>query len=121
MDVGQAISLSGQTKSLPYISNKALTNGRGIMEKADRLSGYRVLLKIRQKAYHRNVIIAGGGFLFAILSTTATLLLTEWNERSIWLMGIFDVLFVVNFLMAWTKLEITKEKIELVNNLQIQD
>ena len=86
------------------------------MEKADRLSSYLVLLNIRQKAYYRNVIIAGGLFLIAILSTTATLLLTEWNERSIWLMGIFDVLFIVNFLMAWARLEITKQNIELVNN-----
>ena len=86
------------------------------MEKADRLSDYLVLLKIRQKAYYRNVIIAGGLFLIAILSTAATLLLTEWNERSIWLMGMFDVLFIVNFLMVWTKLEITKQNIELVNN-----
>ncbi len=91
------------------------------MENADRLSGYLVLLKIRQKAYHRNVIFAGGLFLFAILSTTATLLLTEWNERSIWLMGIYDVLFTVSFLMAWARLEITKDNIELVNNLQIRD
>ena len=91
------------------------------MENADRLSGYLVLLKIRQKAYHRNVIFAGGLFLFAILSTTVTLLLTEWNERTIWLMGMFDVLFTVSFLMAWVRLEITKENIELVNNLQIRD
>jgi hypothetical protein len=87
------------------------------MENANRLSSYLVLLKTRQKAYYRNVIIAGGLFLLAILATTATLLLTEWNERSIWLMGIFDVLFIVNFLTAWARLEITKQNIELVNNL----
>lgn len=87
------------------------------MENADRLSGYLGLLKIRQKAYYRIVIFAGGLFLFAILSTKAMLLLTEWNERGIWLMGIFDVLFVVNFLIAWSRFEITKQNIELVNNL----
>ena len=87
------------------------------MENANRLSSYLALLKIRQKAFYRNVLIAGGLFLLAILATTATLLLTEWNERSIWLMGIFDVLFIVNFLMAWARLEITKQNIELVNNL----
>ncbi len=91
------------------------------MENADRLSGYLGLLKIRQKAYHRNVIFAGGLFLFAILATTATLVLTEWNERSIWLMGMFDVLFMASFLMAWARHEITKENIELLNNLQIRD
>lgn len=86
------------------------------MENYDRLTNYLVLLKIRQKAYYQNVIIASGLFLFAFLSTTVTLLLTEWNERSIWLIGIFDVLFIVNFLMAWARLEITKQNIELVNN-----
>jgi len=91
------------------------------MENVDHLSDYLVLLRIRQKAYHRNVIFAGGLFLFAILSTTATVLFTEWNERSIWLMGIFDVLFTISFLMAWARYEITKENIELVNNLRVQD
>ena len=91
------------------------------MDNADRLSGYLDLLKIRQKAYQRNVIIGGSLFVFALLATTATLLATEWNPRSIWLMGLFDVLFVVNFLMAWARREITKEKIDLVNNLQIQE
>ncbi len=91
------------------------------MENADRLSGYLALLKIRQKACHRNMIIAGGLFLFAIFSTSATVVLTDWNERSIWLMGMFDVPFIVNFLMTWTRLEITKEAIELVNNLQFQN
>lgn len=90
------------------------------MENADRLSGYLVLLKIRQKAHYQKVILAGGLFLFAILSTTVTLLLTEWNERSIWIMGMFDTLFIANFLMAWARFEITKENIELVNNLQAQ-
>ena len=88
------------------------------MENVDRLSGYLVLLKIRRKAYYRNVIFAGGLFMLAVVSTTATLLLTEWNIRSIWLMGIFVILFTMSFLMAWARHEITKEKIDLVNNLQ---
>ena len=88
------------------------------MENTDRLSGYLVLLKIRQKAYQRNVILGGGLFLFAIVATTASLLFTEWNARSIWLLGIFNVLFTANFLMAWVRLEVTKANIELLNNLQ---
>lgn len=87
------------------------------MENADRLTNYLILLKIRRKAYHRNGVITGGMLLFAILATTVTLLLTEWNERTIWLMGILDVSFIVNFLMAWARSEITKDNIELINNL----
>jgi hypothetical protein len=91
------------------------------MEHSDRLSGYLVLLKIRRKIYYRNVMIASGLFLITILATTATLLFTEWNERSIWLMGIFNILFFVNFLMTWAKLEITTQNIELVDNLHLLD
>lgn len=87
------------------------------MENTAHLGNYLVLLKIRQKAYHRNLILAGGLFLMAILLSTATLLFTEWNARTIWLMGIFDVLFTMGFLMAWARLEINKENIELMNNL----
>lgn len=91
------------------------------MESIEHLINYLVLLKIRQKAYHRNLIIVGGLFFLAILLTTATLLFTEWNARSIWLMGIFDILFTMGLLMAWVRLEIIKENIELLNNLQQRD
>jgi len=94
-----------------------MIDGRQAMENVDRLSGYLVLLKIRQKAYRRNLVIAGVLFVLAIVATTATLLLTQWNERSIWLMGVFDVLFTVNFLMAWARLEIIKTNIELADHL----
>ena len=91
------------------------------METANRLDGYLALLEVRKKAYHRNVFIAGGLFLFAIVATTGTLLLTDWNERSVWLIGVFDVLFTVNFLMTWARYEITNENIELVKNHQVRD
>ncbi len=90
------------------------------MENANRMDNYLALLEVRKKAYHRNVFIVGGLFLFSIVSTTGTLLLTNWNERSIWLMGVFDVLFAMNFLMTWARYEITNENIKLVKNLQIR-
>ena len=91
------------------------------MENANRLVSYLALLEVRKNAYHRNVFIVGGLFLLGILSTSGTLLLTDWNERSIWLMGVLDVLFTVSFLMAWVRYEITKEQIELVKNLRTWD
>jgi hypothetical protein len=91
------------------------------MENTGRLNDYLALLKIRQKSYQRNVIIAGGLFLFALLSTTATLLLTEWNERSIWLIGMLDVLFFISFLIAWVRFEITNAHIELISSFYIRD
>ena len=90
------------------------------MENVNRLDGYLALLEVRKKAYYRNVFIAGALFLLAILSTTGTLLLSDWNERSIWLMGVFDILFTVNYLMTWARYEITRENIELVKNLQVR-
>ena len=89
------------------------------MENIDRLNSYLDLLKIRQNAYHRNVIITVGLFLLAMLSTTGELFLTEWNVRSVFILAIFDVLFASNFIMAWARLEITKQNIELVNNIRL--
>ena len=91
------------------------------MEKTDRLMGYLTLSKIQQKAYLRNLWIIGGLLLFTFLSTTATLLFTEWNARSIWVMGLFDALIMISFLMAWTRLEIVRKNIDLVNYLQLRD
>ena len=90
------------------------------MENTDRLDNYLALLEIRKKAYYRNVFFAGGLFVLVILATTGTLLLTDWNSRSIWLMGLFDVLFTMNFLIAWARYEITRQNIELVKNLQVR-
>lgn len=91
------------------------------MENGNRLGGYLAVLEIRRRAYRRNVLIAGGMLLLSILFTSGTLLLTDWNERSIWLMGVFDILFAINFLMTWARHEITSENIELAKNLQAQD
>ncbi len=88
------------------------------MENTNRLDAYLTLLEIRKKAYYRNVIIVGGLLFFALLATTGTVLLTDWNERSIWLMGVFDVLFTISFLTTWARYEITNENIDLVKNLQ---
>ena len=91
------------------------------MGNVDRLGDYLVLLGIRQKAYQRNVVISGCMFLFGVLASTATLLFTEWNIRTIWLMGLFDVLFFSFYLMSWTKREITRRNIELVNTIRAGD
>jgi hypothetical protein len=91
------------------------------MENSNHLDNYLDILVVRKKATYRNVIIAGGLFFIAILATTGTLLFTEWNERSMWLMGVFDVVFIMNFLMTWARYQITNEKIELVKNLRDGD
>jgi hypothetical protein len=87
------------------------------MGNVDRLGDYLVLLQIRQKAYQRNVVISGAMFLFAVGASTATLLFTEWNVRTIWLMGLFDVLFFSFYLTSWTKREIIKQNLELAKSI----
>ena len=91
------------------------------METTDRLGNYLSLLKIRQRALRRNAVIAGCVFLFALVATSATLLFIDWNVRGIWLMAMFDVLFLVAFLTAWARNAITKESIELLNQLRIKE
>jgi len=91
------------------------------MENTDQLDNFLALLIIRRKAFYRNIYIAGGLLFIAFLSTTGTLLLTEWNVRSIWLMGVLDVLFTINFMMTWARYQITHENIELLKNLRPRD
>jgi hypothetical protein len=103
------------------MTRKTLIDGRWPMENTKHLDNYLALLVIRHKAHYRNVFIAGGLFFIAVLATTGTLLFTEWNERSIWLMGVIDVVFIINYLMTWSKYQITNENVELVKNLLDQD
>ncbi len=87
------------------------------MEHTDHLSGYLGLLNTRQKINRRNLILGGIVFLSILIVTTAMFLFTAWNARTLWLMGLFDLLFGLNFILAWVRYEINKEKIELVKNL----
>ena len=86
----------------------------------EQFASYLTLLKIRQAAYRRNMYIEGGLFLFSLLATLAMGLLTEWNVRSFYIMAIFNVLLMLGFLQAWTRLEILKGNIELLNNLKMR-
>jgi hypothetical protein len=96
-----------------------MIKGRWMMENTDRLDNYLVLLKIRRKAFRRDTLFIGGLLFIAFLATTGTLLFTEWNVRSIWLMGVMDVLFTITFFMTWARYQITIEKIDLINNLRV--
>jgi hypothetical protein len=87
------------------------------MENTDRLNNYLELLMTRQKIYRRNLVIGGVAFSLALLSTTILLLFTVWNVRTLWLVGLIDIMFVLNLIMAWVRFEIVQEKIELLNHL----
>ena len=89
------------------------------MTGSDQFTGYLTLLKIRQSAYRRNMWIAGALFLMTFILTIGLGLLTGWNERGIYIMAVFNILFLIGYLMAWARHEIIKTNIELMNNLKV--
>jgi hypothetical protein len=88
------------------------------MEISDRIRDYLSLLKIRERSRRWNVILLGGLFLVAILSTLASGVLTGLYDRSIYLIAGVDIALGLGFITAWVRLEIVRNTIELLNNLQ---
>jgi hypothetical protein len=87
------------------------------MTSSDQFAGYLTVLKIRRSAYRRNMWITGALFLMTFILTIGLGLLTGWDERSIYIMAVFNILFLIGYLMAWARHEIIKTNIELMNNL----
>jgi len=87
------------------------------MTVSDPFNGYLAVLKIRRSAYHRNMWITGAFFLMTFILTIGLGLLTGWDERSIYIMAVFNILSLIGYLMAWARHEIIKTNIELMNNL----
>jgi hypothetical protein len=87
------------------------------MVSSDQVAGYLTLLKIRQSAYRRNMWIAGALFMTAFIFTIGLGLLAGWSERSIYIMAVFNILFLIGYLMAWARHEIIRTNIELMSNL----
>lgn len=88
------------------------------MEIADRIPNYISLLEIRQKSRRWNVIFLGGIFLVAFLSTLALGLVSGIGGRTIYLIAGIDVALGFSFLAAWIRLEIVRNAIELLTNIQ---
>ncbi|MCC6146068.1 MAG: hypothetical protein IT308_00720 [Anaerolineaceae bacterium] len=88
------------------------------MLSSERLNAYTALLKIRQIAYRRNVLLTGAMLLAVLLATLAIGLLTPAVDRTLVLMAGFDIAFLLSFLRACTQLEIVKGNIELIDQLQ---
>jgi hypothetical protein len=89
------------------------------MEISDRIRDYLSLLEIRERSRRWNVIILGGLFLVAILSTLAFGMLTGLYDRSTYLIAGVDIALGLGFITAWVRLEIVRNTIELLNNLQL--
>ena len=88
------------------------------MARTEQLSQYASLLKIRQKAGRRDVLIIGGVFLIAVLASIALGLLDKFQGRSIYLLFGLILAFGLGFVQIWVRLEIINASLELVGYLQ---
>jgi len=88
------------------------------IEISDRIRNYLSLLEIRQRSRRWNVIFLGGIFVVSILSTLAFGLVTGLNGRSVYLITGIDIALGLSFVTAWVRLEIVRNSIDLLNNLQ---
>lgn len=82
------------------------------------LDHYLELVKIRQKARRRDCRIVGGLFLVAFLATFGVGLVAGLNNRETYLVLAFDALFALVYIMAWVRLELSGETLELLENLK---
>lgn len=87
------------------------------MEISERIQNYLSLLEIRLSAKRWNVTVLGGIFIVLILVTLALGLVTGLSGRSVYLVTGVDIALGLGFLMAWVRLEIVRNSIELLNNL----
>ena len=88
------------------------------MEISDRILNYLSLLEIRRKSKRWNVIFLGGIFIVVILATLAFGLVGDLSDRSVYLVTGIDIALGLSFIAAWVRLEIVRNSIELLNNLQ---
>jgi len=88
------------------------------MEISDRIENYLALLEIRQKSKRWNVTFIGGIFIISILGTLAFGLVAGLCDRSVYLIIGVDIALGLSFIMAWVRLEIVRNSIELLKNIQ---
>jgi hypothetical protein len=88
------------------------------MEILERIQNYLSILEIRQKSRRWTVTILGGTFIISTLAILAVGLVTGLGDRSVYLTVGVDIVFGLSFLMAWVRLEIVRNSIELLSNLR---
>jgi hypothetical protein len=88
------------------------------MEISVRIQNYLSLLEIRQRSRRWNVTFLGGIFIISILVTLALGLINGLSGRSVYLITGVDIALGLSFIVAWVRLEIVRNSIELLNNLR---
>jgi hypothetical protein len=84
---------------------------------SESVKNYVALLKIRHAAYRRNTLILGGFFAVILAAIIITGLPSGEVNRSIYI--IFGVLVAngIGLIVTWTRLEITRETLQLLENI----
>jgi len=88
---------------------------------SERYSNYLALLKIRQSARKRDATFVGVIFFISILAMTMIGLVSGLGNREVYLVALLNIIFGINFAIAWARLEVIKGNIELLNNLRDAD
>lgn len=87
------------------------------MNHSDRNFAYLELLKTQQSAHKRNTRIIGVVGLMVFLLTLGTGLVRGLGSREIYLLAGLNVVLILNFMMAWVRLEVVSQNISLITNL----
>lgn len=79
---------------------------------------FSALLHIRRTAQQRDTLITGGAFFLSLVALVAFGLLDQLSGKSVYLIAALMTAFGLGYLTTWTKLEVTKALIELLQYLQ---
>ena len=85
---------------------------------SEQLKNQLILLKIRQKAYQRDLIIAGGPFLVSFAATVVAGLTESLNSNALYLLAALITCFGLGFLMAWVRVQVIRGSIETLELLR---
>ena len=85
---------------------------------AKKLEEYTALLAIRAEGQQRAVLVTGAAFLLSAVGSVGYGLLGGLSGRSLYLVVPIVAVFGMSYLMAWARLEITKQSMELLGNLK---
>ena len=88
------------------------------MPSLEYLQQYLILLRIRQSAARRAVVITGAVFFISIVAGLVWNLVAELNERSLFLSIVLIMGLGLSFVSAWSRLDALKEIVGLADELR---
>jgi hypothetical protein len=80
------------------------------------MENYLDLLKIRQKGRRRDAVILGGIFWLVFIALVFLLITGQLTGRTKIIVAAMEVVFGAAYLMAWVRLEVTRNTIDLIRS-----